>query len=215
MSLYEKLAELQAVIGVAVKAETVGQVGTRQYKYADLGTVLDLVVAPMRERGMVIVTTIADRQLLTAIRDLESDDTIKSAWPLPETDDPQTLGKAVTYGRRYSIVTMLGLVAEADTDGFVPDTRKPEAPPPQPDEPQVDKYGGLLDKLTTHLVTEGSLTPQESPDIAKSLIDEWGILKETEIHPMTAPVANAAWRDLIGAVRAKQVDDLSAYLEGN
>jgi hypothetical protein len=40
-----------------------------------------------------------------------------AAIPLPATEDPQKLGSAITYYRRYAIVTLLGLVTEEDDDG--------------------------------------------------------------------------------------------------
>jgi hypothetical protein len=39
--------------------------------------------------------------------------------PLPK-NDPQGLGIAMTYSRRYSISAMLGIVTEEDTDGNIP-----------------------------------------------------------------------------------------------
>jgi len=57
--------------------------------------------------------------------------------PLPK-NDPQGLGIAMTYTRRYALSAMLGIVCEEDTDGAIPKARKAarakEAgtqPPPQ------------------------------------------------------------------------------------
>ena len=44
--------------------------------------------------------------------------------PLPKAD-PQGLGIAMTYARRYTISAMLGIVTEEDTDGAVPEKDLP------------------------------------------------------------------------------------------
>ena len=50
------------------------------------------------------------------IQDTESEGRIVSSIPLPEIQDPQKIGGAITYYRRYALVSLLGLQAE-DDDG--------------------------------------------------------------------------------------------------
>ncbi len=126
--IYEKLARVQAALGHNVEATSTGQVGPRQYQYADLDTVMTKILPALQAEGLVIVTTIeAPRLLVTRLIDLsDPENKITSWWPLPETDDPQKLGSALTYGRRYSLVTMLGLVAGDDDDGAAAAAPQPE-----------------------------------------------------------------------------------------
>jgi hypothetical protein len=78
--------------------------------------------------------------------------------PLPK-NDPQGLGIAMTYIRRYSISAMLGIVTEEDTDGNLPKDsgkggqrqKRPPAmqdsgtpsPPRQPQPTQLPKLDGI------------------------------------------------------------------------
>ena len=54
--------------------------------------------------------------VISEIRDLESEDCITSSLVLPLLEDPQKLGSCITYYRRYTLQSLLGLQAE-DDDG--------------------------------------------------------------------------------------------------
>lgn len=82
--------------------------------------------------------------------------------PLPK-NDPQGLGIAMTYIRRYSISAMLGIVTEEDTDGNLskePDRgNRQRKSPPQPKAP-IDQKAGvasgslpMLDGVTYQNIT--------------------------------------------------------------
>jgi hypothetical protein len=53
-------------------------------------------------------------EVFSEIIDVESEDSVTSSIPLPQMDDPQKLGSAVTYYRRYTLQSLLGLQAEDD-----------------------------------------------------------------------------------------------------
>ena len=57
------------------------------------------------------------RTLTTTLIHAETGDRTTSILYLPPTEDMQELGKAITYARRYSLVALLGLVADEDLDG--------------------------------------------------------------------------------------------------
>jgi hypothetical protein len=50
----------------------------------------------------------------TIIIDCESSETIESSIALPALSDPQKLGSAITYFRRYTLQSLLSLQAEDD-----------------------------------------------------------------------------------------------------
>lgn len=92
-------------------------------KYADLQGVLDAVEDALSECGLVLVqrTEVKDGGavvLVTELVHVETNGTIASVYPLTpaKPNDPQALGGAMTYARRYSALALLGLAPE-DDDG--------------------------------------------------------------------------------------------------
>lgn len=90
--------------------------------YISLGKLLDAVVPVLTEKGLVLVQTPGGfngtPSLKTAIIDVETGETLEGECPLMlERDNPQGLGSAITYLRRYALMSMLGLVADEDDDG--------------------------------------------------------------------------------------------------
>jgi hypothetical protein len=55
--------------------------------------------------------------LTTTLRHI-SGESISGVYPVnPVKNDPQSIGSALTYSRRYSLMAMLGIVADDDDDG--------------------------------------------------------------------------------------------------
>ena len=87
-------------------------------KFADLANVLSTVTPAMNANGLAVTQTFLDDSLITTLHH-ESGETIHSSCKLvvcQGRNDTQEWGKAVTFQRRYSIVSLLGLVADMDTD---------------------------------------------------------------------------------------------------
>ncbi|NCD34967.1 MAG: single-stranded DNA-binding protein [Spartobacteria bacterium] len=77
--------------------------------------------------------------------------------PLPK-NDPQGLGIAMTYSRRYSISAMLGIVTEEDTDGNMPkDSGKGG--------PRQKKTPAMQDSEVSSPHTSGRSLPSQLPKI--------------------------------------------------
>lgn len=99
-----------------------------KYKYAGLDSVMSTVIPAANKCGLVVMQlpTVVDAvpSLTTRIIHAQSGESVESTMPLAITKpDPQTFGAALTYARRYGLMSMLGLVADEDTDGFSPSTR--------------------------------------------------------------------------------------------
>lgn len=96
--------------------------------YFDINSLLSEITPTMNELKCVILQPLQIRYagakifnvLVTKIIDteIESDDNViaGSEIVLPDLQDPQKMGSAITYYRRYSLQTLLGLQAE-DDDG--------------------------------------------------------------------------------------------------
>jgi hypothetical protein len=90
-------------------------------KYADLGNVMDACMPSLTEQGIAVVQpTIQDetgRYVETILMHGESGETLSCRVPLiVAKNDMQGFGSAVTYARRYGLMTMAGIAPE-DDDG--------------------------------------------------------------------------------------------------
>ena len=110
--MLDKIARIQDRIGKLTK-DTKGF----NYKYFDINQLLERLQPLLREEGLVITQPIIDGSVVTRINDAEEKFApIESSIKLPENVKPQDLGSAITYYRRYSLVSLLALEAE-DDDG--------------------------------------------------------------------------------------------------
>lgn len=93
-------------------------------RYADLASVLEAARPPLAEHGLAILqpasTVREDGQWIVVVTTTilhESGEWIESTLRIPSIDArAQAIGSAMTYGRRYSLTSMLGMRAE-DDDG--------------------------------------------------------------------------------------------------
>lgn len=92
-------------------------------KYFDVNTVIDTIKPILNEVGLVITQGFdhsnGHNVLVTLVWD--GNDTIaRSDMLIPDQMDVQKLGAAITYCRRYSLVSLLLLQGEEDDDGNAP-----------------------------------------------------------------------------------------------
>lgn len=113
MSIYNKLNEFSKVVG---KVKKNGTNPFHKSKYATLESVMDTIENPLSEIGLGYVQIPTETGLKTVIYDLDSKDTIEGFISYVGASDMQKLGSAITYARRYALVTMFGL-EQTDDDG--------------------------------------------------------------------------------------------------
>jgi hypothetical protein len=110
-NLYLKLAEVKREVGkVSKKSKNPHFKNT----YADLNALIDAVEPILLEKGLLMLQPIQNGNVTTIIIDCESSETIESSILLPALSDPQKLGSAITYFRRYTLQSLLSLQAEDD-----------------------------------------------------------------------------------------------------
>lgn len=88
-------------------------------RFADLANVLSTVTPALLKNDLVLTQTFLEDSLITTLRHVSGEE-ISSCCKLYMSDGrnvTQEFGKAVTYQRRYCIVSLLGLVADMDMDG--------------------------------------------------------------------------------------------------
>ena len=91
-------------------------------RYAELSTVIDVCQPSLNDSGLAVVQIIkilpeSGDNFLVTILCHESGETLESSILLPRITDAQKLTGAITYLRRTSYLSILGLVADDDMDG--------------------------------------------------------------------------------------------------
>ena len=122
-NLTAALAAIQPLFPVVGKAETATVPtkagGQYKYSYADLAAVASAAYPLLGQVGLAFVTkpTRTDHGyvLVGKLRHI-SGEFEEAEFPLPE-NPPQAVGSAITYGRRYLLGALTGIVTGEDDDG--------------------------------------------------------------------------------------------------
>jgi hypothetical protein len=96
----------------------------RSFRYAPLASGLDIVRKTLGQHEIATVqTTVIDKETgvvsLSTMLAHASGEWIASDWPVcpvAETANPQRMGAALTYARRYALFTLVGIAGEDDLD---------------------------------------------------------------------------------------------------
>lgn len=105
--------------------------------YATLEAVQAAAFSALRENGLVVIqeaaSELTDKGLIVRVAatlyHVESGESIAQELGLiPVKADPQGVGSAITYARRYSLMTLLGLAPEDDDGNAASGAPKPAAP---------------------------------------------------------------------------------------
>ncbi len=121
-SLMKAIQEVQQNAGTITKTAK-GQVGSREYKYANLGDTWEAVSDLMKANNLVVVSSPSTgdqamgQYFETTIYHTESGEWMTAIMQMTlQRDDPQAIGAAITYYRRYQLTSMLGLIPDDDND---------------------------------------------------------------------------------------------------
>jgi len=117
LTLFQKIGEVQQAIGKISKDKK-----NPFYKssYFDINGLLDVLMPELKKQGLVvmqpisckIIDTAVVNSLMTIISD--GDKAVDYSMALPTNIEPQKLGSAITYYRRYSLQSLFCLSAEDD-----------------------------------------------------------------------------------------------------
>ena len=144
-------------------------------KYADLSTVLGAVMPTLAKHGLVVCQTsrAGDKPCLVTTLAHESGQFISGEYPLvPVKPEPQALGSAMTYARRYAICAILGVVADDDDDGNA--TVQKEQPKQSYQQPER-KAGTITDKQSKMLYAKWKQANIPDDNVKSFLREQFGI----------------------------------------
>lgn len=116
-NIYKALSKFQQEVPVIHK-------GTQGYgySYADLPAIFEIINPLLKSNGLGFTQLINGTKVKTVIFHIESGETLESETDIPQNvslakmNEFQVLGSAITYIRRYSLSSALGLVTDKDTD---------------------------------------------------------------------------------------------------
>ena len=126
MSIYKKLLEFKASVGVVKKN---GNNPFHKSKYATIESVLETIEQPLKEKGLGFVQCPMETGLKTIVFSEDDTNTIESFIPYIGATDMQKLGSAITYARRYALVSMFGLEQEDDDGNLASRPVQKQTPP--------------------------------------------------------------------------------------
>lgn len=105
-------------------------------KYADLATVRDAVTPALTENGLAVMQfpcELDDAPALTTLLTHTSGEWVETTIRLrPGKLDPQGVGSALTYARRYALQALAGVAADDDDDGHAATHRPAQQHQPAP-----------------------------------------------------------------------------------
>src|SRR5260370_9231534 len=136
----------------------------RTFRYAPLSSGLDIVRKTLGQHEIATMQTTAIDQAagllnLTTMLAHASGEWIASDWPVcpvSETANPQRMGAALTYARRYALFTLVGIAGEDDLDA-------PDLCPPPPVTAAGTGMGSVTERGASP-ETRGELLPPPRSD---------------------------------------------------
>jgi hypothetical protein len=91
------------------------------FKYATLDEILEAISPALFANNLLLIQPTIVKDNLTVLKTLlihaESGEQIESELTIPAITDPQKLGAAMTYYRRFSICSLLAIAPDDDDDG--------------------------------------------------------------------------------------------------
>jgi hypothetical protein len=152
-------------------------------KYAGLEDIMGTIRNPLREAGLVVSQLPGDGTLTTLLAHFQSGEFVKSTISLAPVKDnnPQAVGSALTYARRYALSAVLGLaIGEDDDDGH-------RAAQPAPAKPKGDFEDNAAALAIGRLIENAALcdlvTEDERAKMSTILRANW--------------IGNNSWRKII------------------
>lgn len=154
-------------------------------KYASLSNILDAIEEPLQKAGLVVLQFPSGEGLVTQLVHT-SGQYMRALYTMPvkEQNNPQAVGSAITYARRYALAAVLSLNIDEDDDGNAASQRS-TLTHSKPLEAQNDNSSVMsnpprdIDKLPqgSHLVT-----------IMSTIEDSW--TKDDIQNPMLRVITN-------------------------
>lgn len=161
-NLFKALAEFQQEVPTIHK-------GTQGYgySYADLPKIFEVINPLLKKHGLGFTQLLDSKEngnyLTTVLFHQESGETLESSTlipnvPLKGMNDYQSYGSGVTYFRRYTLASMLGLVTDKDTDASGEQVKQEVTTEPEKKSLTDERFTKALEKIQAGTYTVDKLT---------------------------------------------------------
>jgi ERF superfamily len=189
----------------------------RSFRYAPLSSGLDIVRKTLGQHEIATLQTTAIDQTagmvhLTTTLAHASGEWIASDWPvcpIAETANPQRMGAALTYARRYALFTLVGIAGEDDLDApdlcDGPPSPLPSAVADQSRTPPREPGNGQR-RHGMHGERPGTLEHEQSATLRKKLLTALGNITSADGAALWAQEALPA-KNRLALADAKLVED--------
>ena len=110
-NINQKLFNLQQEIG------TISKDASNPFyksKYFDINSLINQLNPLFKKHKLLLLQPIEEDMVYSKLICIDGTGGVKSALKLPEINDPQKLGSAIAYYRRYTLASLLGLQAVDD-----------------------------------------------------------------------------------------------------
>jgi hypothetical protein len=216
------LAKAQGQIKEASKDRTNPHFGQA---YATLASVWEACRQPLSQNGLAIIQTPATSEdgmmQITTLLAHSSGEWIEDILTLmPRDKTPQSFGSAVTYGRRYALMAMVGIAPGDDDDGNAasmpdkarPPSRKQPAPEQKPKQdiapaakPEIQAPGVLAERMND---LSPNIDPKKWPkgSVAEYCQARYGTAK-------ISAITGAQFSELMATVKKQSASDAMADIK--
>jgi hypothetical protein len=210
MNKSESIAELAKALNAfqgkmkAVKKDAVNPFFKSHY--ATLDAIWETIREPLLSNGLSLTQTLGQSSdgktlLDTTLLHISGEWIAGSMLINPVKDDPQGLGSAISYARRYSLCAMLGVVADEDDDANIATKPKPITKAqikgkPEEETTSEPKIGVSVESTTGTITTEelyqfiAKNMKWKTPTAARSFIINKCKIEEARIDNETDAVYN-------------------------
>ena len=162
MSIYKKLLAVQKEVGAISKDS---KNPFFKSKYFDINKLIEVVNPVLSNNGLVLLQPILDGKVFSRLIDAESGQLIESCLELPNLPKPQDLGSCVSYYRRYTLSSLLGLQA-TDEDGNGLKAK------PKPEKLTDDRFKEAIIALKENRVTKAAILSFDLTETQKEQLNK-------------------------------------------
>jgi len=93
----------------------------------------------LKENNLLLFHYTENKEVVTKLVDLDNEQSLISAFPIQDNIEPQKIGSAITYAKRYNIGQLFNIITDKDDDGNIASTQNtPQKAPQAPVSSETD-----------------------------------------------------------------------------
>lgn len=145
-------------------------------KYLPLEELVETLLPALKKENLLVVHSTNEKGVNTKIVDIENGESIESTFPLNPNLDPQKIGSAISYAKRYNLGQLFNIITDEDDDGNATTKPRIETSPAKVKKTDFDL---AMEKV------ENTKWTEKSKKEAITKIGESGLYDEEEVFLLT------------------------------